>query len=105
MSENEMVNDFIDTRDAEEEQLTMDYVKEILRLELEVKEINDSKKEIKADAKANGIATKQVNAAIKKVKDMAKKNPLETQEEDFYVEKFQEDVDISMLVNELVAKD
>lgn len=106
MSEQEQqITDFIETRDSEEAQLTTDFAIEFLRIELEIKSMRDSQKEIKADAKSNGIAIKQVTAAINKLKKMASANPLETEEEDFLVEKFQENVDISVLISDLTAKD
>lgn len=101
----EMVEEFLQKRADDEEQLTMDFAKELLGLDLQIKEINDSKKAIKADAKSNGIAIKQVTSALKKLKDQAKADPLQAQEEDFYMEKFGADVDISMMISELVRKD
>lgn len=105
MSDKEMQDAWIEKRDSDDEQLTMDFAKEILGLDLQIKEINDSKKAIKTDAKANGIAIKQVNSALKKLKDAAKKDPLEEQEEDFYVEKFGQDIEIQAMIAELNRKD
>lgn len=105
MSDNEMVEGFIENRDSQEEELTTEFAVEFLRLEVEIKALKDSQKAIKTDAKSNGIAIKQVNAAINKLKKLATANPLETEEEDFLVDKFQENVDISMLISELTAKD
>lgn len=105
MSEQEMVDSYITNRDGEEAQLTMDFAKEMLGHELQIKEIKDAMKEIKADAKSNGIAIKQVNAALAKLKKLATQNPLEAEEEDFLMDKFAEDVDISMMVSQLTAKD
>lgn len=103
--EKQMVDKYIVDREVSEENLTIDFAKQMLAYDLEIKEIKEAQKEIKAEAKSEGIAIKQVNAALTKLKKMANQNPLDAEEEDFLVEKFQEDVDISVLISQLTTKD
>lgn len=105
LDEAQATQDWIQNKGDEDEQLTMDFAKELLGLDLQIKEINDSKKAIKADAKSNGIAIKQVTSALTRLKAIAKADPLQTQEEDFYMDKFGGDIDIQMMISELVRKD
>ena len=100
-----MIENYIETRDNEVENMTLDFAKQRLRLELEIKNIKDSIKEVNADAKTEGINVKSVNAALTRLKKLAKQKELERKEEDFYVDAFFDDIDITTMVSELTRKD
>jgi len=102
--EDQMVEKYIVDREVSTENLTIDFAKQMLAYDLEIKEIKEAQGEIKKEAKSEGIAIKQVNAALAKLKKMAKANPLDEEEENFLVEQFQENVDIGVLIHQLTAK-
>lgn len=104
-TEDQMVDKYIVDREVSKENLTNDFAKQMLAYDLEIKEIKEAQKEIKAEAKSEGIAIKQVNAALAKMKKAATQNPLDADEEDFLVERFSEDVDIGVLIHQLTVKD
>ncbi len=105
MSDNEMQEEFIDERTAQEESMIFDYAVEMLKHDLHIKEIKGFQSDIKADAKSNGIAVKQVTAAITQLKKEAKQDDNDARMEDFFTEKLRSNVDVSVMINELVAKD
>jgi uncharacterized protein (UPF0335 family) len=106
MSEKEkkMQEEFIQNRDEEEAQLTIEFAIELLRQDAQIKELNDVKKEIKADAKSNGIPVKQVMAALTALKKKAKSDLHDQQVEDFLTETLSENVDVNALIGEIVQK-
>jgi len=102
---NAKVDEFLINRDKEETNLTLDYAKAILALDLEIKEIKKDQKEIKADAKANGVAVQKVAKAIKIMKDMLKANDTDILEIETIEGALNNDVDIKTQLAELVKKD
>ena len=104
--EDKMIEKYISVdREVSEENLTNVFAKQMLAYDLEIKEIKEAQKEIKSQAKSEGIAIKQVMAALTMMKKAATANPLDKEEEEFLVEKFSEDVDIGVLIHQLTAKD
>lgn len=85
--------------------MTEDVAISILRLENQKKRINEDIKDIKSEAKSNGIEMKLVMNAIKNLKRIMKDEDEELSEEEFLLEKFNKNTDIVNLVQELVQKD
>lgn len=105
MTDEEMVDSFINEKTEAEENLTLEFAREILRHEVHKKEINGYIKDIKKEAKANGILVGNVTKALKKMKEMLKSTDLEKEEEDHLIDTFMEDFDIKMRIQTLLEKD
>ena len=103
MSEAEMIDDFTKKKESHEEQLTVEFALEILNCELRKKHIQDDIKDIKTQAKSDGIPIKLVMNALKNLKRVMKENgENELEEEDFYLERFKENPTIIKSVKDLV---
>jgi len=89
--------------DRDTMRMTEDVVVSILQLELQKKRINDDIKDIKTEAKSNGIEMKLVMNAIKNLKRIMKDQDEELSEEEFLLEKFNKNTDIVNLVQDLVT--
>lgn len=100
----EMVEGFIQKRDNEERALTLQFAKEILALQIEKKEIDDSIKAIKADAKANGVLVAKVSKALNDIKKLLKTEPSELSEEERIREMLEGAEDIKALIYNLIDK-
>ena len=83
-----------------------DYVKRILYIENEIKGLKEDIKQIKAEAKEEGILTKEINKAINILKAEIKSNsnPGEKHIVDEYVKLFEEDEDIYHSLVSLLEK-
>jgi len=99
------VQEFLINRDEEETKLTLDFAKQILALELEIKEIKADQKEIKAEAKANGVSVQKVTKAINQMKAVMKANDMDLLELETIEAVLENDVDIKTQIAELVKKD
>lgn len=99
------VNEFLINRDQEETNLTLDYAKQILALEIEIKEIKNDIKEMRADAKANGVAVQKVNKVIANLKKLAKTNDKDISEMETIEGVLMGDVDIRTMITTLTKKD
>ena len=105
ISDSEKVSEFLINRDKEETQMTLDYAKALLSLDIEIKEIKDDQKEIKADAKANGVSVMKVNKAIANMKKALNESPSDVSEMESIENVLSNDVDIKTMITNLVRKD
>lgn len=105
MSEAEMVENFIDKKEDEESQLTLDFAKQILVYQLQQKEIGGFIKDSKKDAKANGILVGNVMKVIKELKEEFKSTDIEKTEHDHLKDTFRDDFDIKFKIQQLIEKD
>lgn len=103
--ETELIDSFIETKKSEEQNLTLQFAGEILNHELQKKEINGYIKDIKKDAKANGILVGQVMNAIKVLKKEMKITDLEKGEEELVLALLESDFGIKNKIAKLVEKD
>ena len=83
MSDLEMINNFIETKKTDEERLTLDFAKQILDYDIQKKRIGEDIKDIKKEAKANGISVAQVIKVVKVLKQETKIDSLEKKEFEF----------------------
>ena len=104
-TDEEMINSFIEAKKSEEENLTLQFAEEILNHELQKKEINGFIKDIKKDAKSNGILVSQVMNAIKVLKKEMKISELEKNEEELVLTLLENDISIKNKIAKLIAKD
>ncbi len=100
-----MVDEFLETRLDDENQILIDAVLEILRLELAKKEIAENIKDIKSEAKANGVAIAKVSSALNAVKAEIKRNlkPMDKSEYEMYVDLLSENSQVTGLLSTLVS--
>jgi len=103
-SEEEMIEDFIETKKTHEEELTLQFAKAILDCELQKKEIGEDIKEIKSEAKENGIMVQQVMKAVKTLKQEIKTDELEKRETENLYDLLVEDSDIIFKIESLLSK-
>lgn len=101
----EMTNEFLVNRDAEETELTLQFAKQIIALDLEIKEIKNDQKEIKKQAKDEGVSVQKVTKAINQLKAIMKANDADLSEIEMYESVLGNDVDIRTSLAELVKKD
>jgi uncharacterized protein (UPF0335 family) len=100
----EMVEEFITEKKDHETKLTLDFAKAILDCEIQKKDIADTVKDIKAEAKAEGILVKQVMKAVTSIKNAKKLTDLEKAEHDDMVELLSSDSDIMFKMETLSIK-
>ena len=105
MSDNDkkMVEDFIVNKKSHEEQLTLDFAKAIIDCEIQKKEITEDVKEIKKEAKDNGIQVQYVMKAVKALKAYIKTEDLEKREVDSLYDMLADDADIKFKLETLVS--
>ena len=99
------VQEFLINKDQEETAMTLDCAKALLALDLEIKDLKTDQKEIKAEAKANGVSVQKVTKALTFLKAIAKSNDLDLKELETIEEVLGNDVDVKTMVSELVRKD
>jgi uncharacterized protein (UPF0335 family) len=104
-TEMEMIDSFIDQKRSEEQNLTLQFANEILNHMLQKKEIDGYIKDIKTDAKANGILVKQVMKAINDLKKELKTTDVEKSEEDLIITLLDNDFGIKNKIQKLIEKD
>lgn len=94
--------DFIQDRATKEQNLTIDFAIAILQKEYLKKLIDNDIKEIKADAKSEGIMIKNVQNALKNLKRSLKENGQnELDEEDFLLSVFSSNPEIISIINDI----
>jgi uncharacterized protein (UPF0335 family) len=98
-------NEFLVNRDKEETELTLQFAKQILALELEIKEIKKDQKAIKSEAKDEGVSVQKVTKAINQMKAIMKANDADLTEIEEIESVLGNDVDIRTQIAELVKKD
>ena len=80
MTQKEMTEAFLIKRDEDLRQKTLDYTAELLNLELKIKEIKESIKELKIEAKVEGVAVKEITKALAIMKKERRTSDQEKQE-------------------------
>jgi uncharacterized protein (UPF0335 family) len=98
------VNEFLINRDEEETKMTLEYARALLSLEVDIKEIKDDQKEIKAEAKANGVSVMKVNKVLANMKKMAKEKDIDVKEMETIEGVLMNDVDIKTMISSLTVK-
>ena len=99
------VQAFLINKDLEETNMTLDFAKALLALDLEIKDLKTDQKEIKKEAKDNGVSVQKVTKALNLLKAIAKSNDLDLLELETIEEVLGNDVDIKTQISELVRKD
>jgi uncharacterized protein (UPF0335 family) len=99
------VEEFLINRDKEETNMTLDFAKALLALELEIKEIKNDQKAIKTEAKDNGVSVSKVTKALNILKAAMKANDQELLELETIENVLGNDVDIKTQISELIRKD
>lgn len=96
------VTEFISKKESEEKALVIQFATEILKCELQKKMISDTIKDIKTDAKSDGIAVKLVMSALKTMKRLMKENGEgELDEEEVYLDALRSDPMVQKLMLDL----
>lgn len=80
--EQKQIDDFLVSKKSKLEEDTINYTKQLLALELQIKEIKDDMKVIKSEAKAEGVDTAKVGKAITALKKTLKAKPADLFEEE-----------------------
>lgn len=100
-----MINEFIEQRENEEQELILQFATAILDCELRKKEATEDIKEIKKDAKANGVLVKKVMEAFTQIKKQLKTDDFEKSQTEEMVELLISNPDVMYKLESLVAKD
>lgn len=100
-----LTNEFLINKDAEETKMTLDFARALLALDLEIKDLKTDQKEIKKDAKANGVSVQKVTKALNDLKAIAKSNDMDLLELETIEAALGNDVDIKTQIAELIRKD
>jgi len=90
------------TDNTEEVMEIFDYAKQIIAAQMEVKAIQDDIKQIKKDARDEGVLVKEIDAAISQLKKEAKYMPGEARIAEEVMEKLRESDDIMDSISLLV---
>ena len=101
----DMQNEFLVNRDKEETELTLQFAKALLATDLEIKEIKTDQKEIKKQAKDEGVSVQKVTKALNQMKAIMKANDSDLNEIEEIEGVLGNDVDIRTMISELVKKD
>jgi uncharacterized protein (UPF0335 family) len=95
----------MDRRSTEEaKQLTIEYAKRILEVQLEKKQLDESIKEIKEEAKGEGVAISTLLRTLGKIKNEKKRTDADRIEEDTITEWLSSDKDIDNALTTLMSK-
>ena len=97
-------NEFLINRDKEETELTLQFAKQLIALDLEIKAIKEDQKEIKKEAKDEGVSIQKVTKAINQMKAIMKANDADLTEIEQIGNVLENDVDIRTMISELVKK-
>jgi len=79
-----------------------DYAKQIIAAQIEIKAIQDDIKQIKKDARDEGVLVKEIDAAISQLKKEAKQMPGEARITEEVLEKLRDNNDIMNSISLLV---
>ncbi len=82
------------TDKSSEDMDLFDYAKQIIASQIEIKAINDDIKQIKIEAKENGVLVKEIDAVISDIKRDLKKDPSVTLIEDDIKSKIEANQDL-----------
>ena len=97
-------NEFLINRDKEETELTLQFAKQLIALDLEIKAIKEDQKEIKKEAKDEGVSVQKVTKAINQMKAVMKANDADLTEIEQIESVLGNDVDVRTMISELVKK-
>jgi len=100
----ELEEEFLINRDREETELTIDFAKQILAIEIEIKEKKNEIKEIKKDAKDEGVSVMKVIKAITQLKYIMKTEDYILDELDEISKALENDIDVKTQISELARK-
>lgn len=104
MTTKEMTEAFLIKKHNDLKQKTLEFTAEILNLELKIKEYKESIKQIKQEAKVDGVAVKEIVRALsimKKERKTSEQDKLEVQE---MLEFLEGESSITQMLDELVMK-
>jgi len=100
-----LTEDFMEKRNNEETKKTLDYARALLAIDLEIKGLKDDQKEIKSEAKSEGVQVQKVTKALNALKAAMKSNDTDLIELELIGELLDKDVDIKTMLSELTKKD
>ena len=104
MTQKEMTEAFLIKRDEDLRQKTLDYTAELLNLELKIKEIKESIKELKIEAKVEGVAVKEITKALDIMKKERKSSDQEKQEVQEMLDFLENQSNITKIIEDLISK-
>lgn len=104
MTQKEMTEAFLIKRDEDLRQKTLDYTAELLNLELKIKEIKESIKELKIEAKVEGVAVKEITKALGIMKKERKTSDQEKQEVQEMLDFLENQSNITKIIEDLMTK-
>lgn len=102
MTSREMTEAFLIKRHEDLRTKTLDFTAELLNLELKMRDIKDSIKQIKKEAKVEGIAVKEIMKALAIMKKERKTSEQDKQEVQEMLQFLEEQSSITQMVEELV---
>jgi len=98
------VTQYLINKDEEETKLTLDFARALLAIEVEIKDLRDDQKEIKNEAKDNGVSVTKVTKALNDLKRYAKAKESDLAELEEIEAALGADVDIKTQINQLTSK-
>lgn len=101
---NKKVEQFLLNRDEEETELTLQFARAILNIEIQMKDLKEDIKEVKNDAKANGVSVMKVIKVLRNLKKMLSEKPMDMKEMEDIENVLAHDIDIKMMIANLVGK-
>ena len=102
MTSREMTEAFLIKRHEDLRTKTLDFTAELLNLELKMRDIKDSIKQIKKEAKVEGIAVKEIMKALAIMKKERKTSEQDKQEVQEMLQFLEEQSSITQMVEELI---
>ena len=102
MTNKEMAEAFLIKRHEDLRTKTLDFTAELLNLELRVRDLKDSIKQIKKEAKVEGIAVKEIVKALAIMKKERKTSEQDKQEVQEMLQFLEEQSSITQMVEELI---
>lgn len=102
MTSKEMTEVFLIKRHEDLKTKTLDFTAEMLNLELKIRDLKDSIKQIKKEAKVEGVAVKEIMKALAIMKKERKTSEQDKQEVKEMLEFLEEQSSITQMVEELV---
>lgn len=103
MDKREMTEAFLLKKDKELKEKTLQVVEAIINAELQIKDIKASIKEIKEEAKADGVAIKEVMKTLNLLKKELKTSDVEKAEINGLTDFFNQEPKIIQMLQELVT--
>jgi uncharacterized protein (UPF0335 family) len=103
-TQKEMVDEFITDKQEFDEQQTIDFAKAILDCEIQKKEIADTIKDIKAEAKVVGVQVQQVLKSVKDIKAYYKMSDVDRQDNEDMKDILNQDADIRFKIETLMLE-